>query len=162
MIMNSAPRKSSGGGYNLTNQTDKNITIKQDDTSSTIGQNQSVQITKNVVYVSNVNLTNFGSSNLYISNDMSSTIRVHYIPSRNDTAYVGWLYTYQDFENGDSQDMSHNFLQNSVIILESLDKSKISYNIYDGNTGNIVVVDKNSNSSIVRLFCAGGGQIALY
>lgn len=160
MIMNSAPRKSSGGGYNLTNQTDKNITIKQDDTSSTIGQNQSVQITKNVVYVSNVNLTNFGSSILNITNEMSSTIRVHYIPSGNETANVGWLYTYEDFANGASQDMSHFFLQNSIVILESLDKSKISYNIRYAD--NIVVVDKNSNSSIVRLFCAGGNQIVLY
>ena len=160
MIMNSAPRKASGGGYNLTNQTDKNITIKQDDTSSTIGQNQSVQITKNVVYVSNVNLTNFGSSNLYIENEMSSTIRIHYLPSGNDTANVGWLYTYQDFASGASQDMSHYFLQNSIVILESLDKSKISYNIRYAD--NIVVVDKNSNSSIVRLFCTGSNQIFLY
>lgn len=160
MIMNSAPRKSSGGGYNLTNQTDKNITIKQDDTSSTIGQNQSVQTTKNVVYVSNVNLTNFGSSNLSIENDMSSTIRVHYIPSGNETANVGWLYTYEDFANGPFRYMSHSFLQNSIVILESLDKSKISYAIR--YTDNIVVVDKNSNSSIVRLFCAGDNQIILY
>lgn len=160
MIMNSAPRKSSGGGYNLTNQTDKNITIKQDDTSSTIGQNQSVQITKNVVYVSNVNLTNFGSSNLYIENDMPSTIRVHYIPGGNDTTYAGWLYTYQDLASGAAQDMSHSFLQNSIVILESLDKSKIRYDIRYAD--NLVVVDKNSNSSIVRLFCTGHNQIALY
>lgn len=144
----------------LTNQTNNDIIIKQNNIDTTLSKDQLLQINQDI-YISDINPTDFDENVTHIINDTTFTIRVHFLPAGYYINMYGYLYHYTDIESGTGGIDTPSFINNSIIILEALNNNKINniqiYN-YDKISG-ATIIDKNSDNSIIRIFVNGGSQI---